>query len=278
LPTLPPSPARDPQRYDAQGCVRTGPDSSQCESTAAETDAAAAGTTAAEWRTLAGFVGPHFTTDLRRGTLTLLEPTISVTTAGPWRANGLARSERADVVPGVRVTATLVGTDGGVLETVSADSPVAPVRPGEPVPFSLTAATPAGSVARVDWSIAAVATAVVGTRELELASLWTRPTTAPDPVDMYLHRDPAGARPHLVFGSATNVGTAPAGRPTVTLAWLDAGGRVVLVATSPVAAPDGAPASVLAAGEAGDFLATVTDPTAADVVADLTPMLWGAGR
>ena len=279
LPTLPPAQRRDADRYDAQGCTRAGPDRSLCSSTAAQADATAAGDSPDDWRTLAGFVGPQYTTDLRRGSLTLLEPTVTVTTAGPWRATGLARSERADTVAGVRVTATLLGPDGAVLERVSADSPVAPVRPGEPVPFTLTATTPAASVARVQWGIEAVAGAPTGTRELQLATYWTRPTSAGDRVDMYLHRDPAsGPLPHLVFGSVSGVGSTPAARPTVVLAWLDGAGRVVAVATSPVSGPDGAPIATVGPGEAADFLAEVADPGVAAQIADLTPMLWAAGR
>lgn len=279
LPTLPPAEQRDPDRYDAQGCTRTGPSSSECASTADQVDATAAGASAADWRTLNGFVGRYFTTDLRRGTLTLLDPTITVTTVGSWRATGLARSERADVVPGVRVTAVLVGADGTVLETVTADSPVAPVRPGEPVPFSLVATTPASAVARVQWAVAPIDAPVTGGRDLELATFWTRATDAGGRVDLYLHHDPAaGPLPHLVYGSATNTGGAVLTQPSVALAWLDDAGRVVTVTTTPVAAPDGGPAASLGPGQAGDFLASVADPAVAAQLAGLTPMLWGMGR
>lgn len=124
-----------------------------------------------------------------------------------------------------------------------------------------------------------MAGAPTGTRDLQLATYWTRPTGAGRRVDMYLHQDPAtGPLPHLVFGSVAGVGSSPAGRPTVTLAWLDAGGRVVAVASSPVSGPDGAPVAAVGPGEAADFLVEVTDPATSAQVASLTPMLWAAGR
>lgn len=280
LPTLPPAVERVPDAFDPQGCLRTGPEAVDCGQRGASLDAATAGHTEADWRSLAGFEGRFWTPDLGADRVRVLEASVRPAAGERWSARGLARNERAVPVAGITVVATLLAADGSVLETLSATSPVAAVRPGEPVPFELVAATtPPTAVASVRWdAVEAGGTVTNGTRELELRTYWTRAYGEDHAVDLYLHHDPPGGRrPYLLFGSVLDHGPAVSA-PHVVVAWVDRDGGVLAVRDVAVADATGAAAASLGTGEALDFLVAVDDPVTGPALADAAPMLWGAGR
>lgn len=283
LPTLPPVESREPDRFDPQGCIRTSPTAADCGQRAAQLDAAAAGSRPEDWRTLAGFVGRDYTEDLSRDAVVVLEETVttSATVESRWRAMGLVRNEHRGGIGGIAVEATLLDGTGTPIETVRGEALVGDIRPGEPAPFELAAATtPAPAVASVTWRAVATGTAFgihAPSRQLQLNTYWTRPQGDERAIDMYLHHDRDGDRPYVLFGSALAVGTDVA-RPHVVLAWRDAAGRVVAVGEADVADPSGAAAPAMRAGQALDFLVTIEQPADAVRAEQAAPMIWGAGR
>lgn len=283
LPTLPPAAQRMPDRFDAQGCLRVSPTQSDCAQTANALDASAAGKGTGDWRTLAGFVGRDYTTDLQRDAFVVLDDTVNVasTPTGRWKADGLARNEHANAVASVSIEATLKAADGSTIETLNADSPVTSIRPGEPVPFTLASdKTTATDVASVQWNVIEHAGTIDASgRTLELNTYWSRPFGDPRPVDMYLHHDTPGATPaYLLFGSVTNDGTAAIHRPHVVVAWLSRDGKVVAVRDVPASDPSGTATESLATGSPTDFLAAIDDPSEGQAAGGASPMLWGGSR
>jgi hypothetical protein len=287
LPTLPPVEQRAPELFDDQGCARTGPQTASCSSTAADIDRADAAPGAGQ--RLAGFVGGSWSAAPPSGAIVVLESSVTATTTadGHWSALGLVRNQRADVVGGAAVHAQLIGADGSVLETVTADALVPALRSGEPAPFSLaTTTTMAAQVASVRWSADAGAPAAASappvpdpaSRSLELQTYWTRRPSESRRIDNYLFHDPTtGPAPLVVFGSVTDVAPAPIAQPHVVAAWLDANGRVSIVRDVAVSASTGQAASTVAPSGADDFLVAVA-PSEVPPVADLAaPMLWGFG-
>lgn len=280
VPTLPSVVERQPAAFDAQGCAVTGPDEVDCSSTAADLDRVAAEPVDG-WRTLAGFVGPHFVSEVSSGAVVLLDDTVTTSTAGPWTSLGLVRNETPGPVTDLVVEATLVGADGAELERVSHPVAVDPLRPGEPAPFRLESTTDVASVVDVRWSTTSEpALDPVDMRVFELVTWWDRGSDDPEPVDLYLYRDePNAPLPYLLFGALTNFSGVEAPSPVVVGAWLDEQGRVVAVEeteaiTDPVAATGGVP---LAAGASADFL-FVLGPERSPAVDAGQVMLWGASR
>lgn len=278
LPTLPPVAERHPEAYDASGCAQVGPDEVDCSATAADVDRAAAHP-ADGWRTLAGYVGPHYATEVVAGTVVLLDGTTTTATDGPWRATGLVRNDTTAPVTDVVVEATLLDASGSELGRARGDVPVDPIRPGEPAPFDVRADVPATAVAEVRWTVDFRPSDAADERLVELVTWWDRPADDPDAVDLYLYRDaPDGPRPYLLFGAITNHGAVELPSPTVVAAWTDGDGRVVAVAetaavTDPVAATGGPP---LAPGASADFLFVLDERPAA--VDDGQVLLWAVGR
>jgi hypothetical protein len=297
LPTLPSVDERHAGRFGPDGCAVTG-SGSDCSVTADGIDAAQAGSTEAEWRTLAGFVGPRYTTVLTGG-VRVLEDTVTSASSGAWRAAGLVRNEQTSAVGPVTVSATLFDASGATLGAARGDALLLTVRPGEPAPFEVAADVDATAVARVEWSVEAPPAPTAANRALELGSYWQRGLADPRPVDMYLFRDPAaGPHPFVLFGFAEAVGDQPVDATAVVGAWLDRHGQVVAVARATVVRPDGvaldedgparagvvdadvvgpASAPTLEPGESADVLFVVDAATAPAGIDDAQLMLWGTG-
>lgn len=228
---------------------------------------------------LPGVGGVDVETPVPAGGVVVVENSVALDPrAATWTARGLVRNDTADVLDEVSVEATLVGADGS-LTTARADSPVRAVRPGEPVPFVIEADLPRADVASVRWTATGVAGGDASSRELTLATYWTRPYGDPRPVRIPARDESTtSARPFLLFGSVTAT-TAGAGvdRPVVTAAWRDADGRITDVRTVPAVAPDGAAVAALAPGAAADFLVVVDDAVLGPAADAAPPMLWGGG-
>ncbi len=275
LPTLPPVEERLPESYDADGCLilSQGVD---CGATAEQLDEALTGDESA--RTLAGFQGPLFTTDVSADELSVLQDTVDVTGTGAWRAQGLVRNETTSPVLTPEVTAVLRDAAGNELDRVTASALVAPVRPGEPAPFVLEATVDAAAVASVDWSaVDAGGDPLPGTRDLELTTYFVEPAGSRDPLGTELFEESGrGPFPHVVYGSVTNLADVDAPRPTVVAAWLDDGGRVRAVTQSAAVTLEGGAVQTLPPDGLADFVLSVESDAEG---LDAAPMLlWAVSR
>lgn len=275
LPTLPPVEERSPDAYDADGCLILS-EGRDCGATAEAVDDALAGDERA--RTLRGFQGPLFVTDLAADVVMVLEETVATTTSGPWAASGLLRNETTSPVVAPVVTAILRGADGSVLGEFEGTVPVAPVRPGEPAPFTVEGDIDAASVEAVEWQVTdAGGEPPPGTRDLELTTYFVEPAGQRAPLGLYFYDESGpGPHPYVLYGSVANLATIDASAPAVVAAWLDDDGRVRAIGESDVVEPDGRPTEQLAPDALADFLITVSG--GADGLDAAPLLLWAVSR
>jgi hypothetical protein len=263
LPTLPPLEEREPGVFDGDGCLVVD---GECTLQADELDAVAAGVPGDEFRSLEGFTGPRYTTDLHRAAVLVLEGTVTPAESpgGTWTALGLARNETDSAVGRVEVSARLLDTSGAELGVATGTTAVAPLRPGEPVPFTVTSSVPAAQVASVEWSAAAApAEADAPARAAEITTYWTEVAGEREAVSVDGYTDPAGTKPHVVFGSITGLDGADIADPTVVAAWFDADGRVQHIAeVRAISLAGHDELDQLEAADIGDFLLVVDGPVA----------------
>ncbi|HEY8061006.1 MAG TPA: FxLYD domain-containing protein [Acidimicrobiales bacterium] len=274
LPELPSVSEQVAGLYDGDGCLRTGagPGDVDCSVRADEVDEALSHGGAREPRLLQGFSGTHWLGQVDGRGPRVLPESVLLSAGGAFTASGLARNEGTEVLSTLSVTARLVDGAGTELDEVTVTSPVRNVRPGEPVPFAVSSPVAASTVDRVEWSATGGATGDESTRALSWTPFWERPVDG-DPVALYLYRDGAGRRPHLLFGSVTAVGGTGVDRPEVVVAQVSADGRLVSLVTASVRGPDGSPVAHLDAGAAGDALVVAAD----DPPADGETMVWVQG-
>jgi len=275
LPTLPPVEERLPGAYDDDGCLILS-EGRDCGAPADAVDDALAGDESA--RTLRGFQGPLFVTDLGADVVAVLEDTVNATTSGPWRASGLLRNETTSPVIAPVVTATLRGADGASLGVVDGTVPVAPVRPGEPAPFTIESGVDAANVASVEWRVTdAGGEPPPGTRDLELTTYFAEPAGPREPLGLYFYDESGlGPHPYVLYGSVTDLADIDATQPAVVAAWLDDDGRVRSIVEGAAVDSDGDAIESLAPGRLADFLITVADGAEGLDAAPL--LLWGVSR
>jgi hypothetical protein len=110
---------------------------------------------------------------------------------------------------------------------------------------------------------------------LETQVFWVRVPGDDRTIDLPGYRDPASGPPPLVlYGSVTNVGTAPIINPFVTATWLDGTGAPRASFTTSLLAPGGTePIAVLEGGALADVVVVITDPAQIASLADLAPEL-----
>jgi hypothetical protein len=272
LPELPSVADQVEGLYDDDGCLVLGRGEVDCSVRADQVDEALSHGPATESRQLQGFVGSHWLGQVTGTGPAVLSDTVDLATAGPFRAQGLARNQGAVLLDTIDVTASLVAADGTELDRVTVTSPVHDVRPGEPVPFTVTADVAATDVDHVEWSAAGGAEGDEAPRALAWTPYWERPAGG-DPIDLYLYRDPAGERPYALFGSVAVVGDQTVSDPEVIIAWLDGAGRLVRTLSGPVVGPDGEALDALAGGDIGDVLLTAD----ADPPVDGEALVWVQG-
>jgi hypothetical protein len=258
LPELPSVQERFSERYDGDGCLRTGQEERDCSVTAAAVDAHLAGEDIDDVRHLAGFSGTLWTDDLTADRVVVLEESVRQSAGTGVELRGLVRNESAMPVDAIEVSATLRGPTGEVLTTLTGPAEVGGVRPGEPVPFVLTGPGLAVGVTHIEWSAAAVDGESVS-RNLEWQAYWELPAGLRDPVVNHLYAE-AGPGPHpdVLFGAVTNVGSATAAVTVVTV-WLDESGGVAALGTTPVVDPGGNALARLDAGASADALLAIVD-------------------
>lgn len=286
LPALPPVAEREPETYGADGCSEVGEDlPADCGTTAGELDAVLAGPPGDAFRTLEGFSGPRWTTELQRDRLVVLDDTVREAAQGTWSASGLVRNETSQPQGDVLVQARLLDAAGAELAVVEGDVPVSPVRSGEPAPFVLDADDPAvaaADVASVEWTVLGEPVEegeASAARALELTTYWTEPAAArTPPISVADHEDPpTGPGPHLVFGSVAGLEGADVEGPRVVAAWIGQDGRLLHEVQADVVAVGGAEAlDHLGDGDLGDFV-LVLDAPDTDELASAELVLWAVG-
>jgi len=274
LPELPSVTEQVAGLYDDDGCLHTGPraDEVDCSVRADEVDEALSHGGAREPRLLQGFSGSHWLGQFGGRGPRVLPDSVALSAEGSFTASGLARNEGTEVLATLSVTARLVDGAGAELDEVTVVSPVRDIRPGEPVPFVLTSPMAASTVDHVEWSATGGATGDAATRALSWTPFWERPVDG-EPVALYLYRDGAGRRPHLLFGSVAAVGGTGVDRPEVVVGQVSADGRLVSIVSASVRGPDGSPLARLDAGGTGDAL--VVGP--GDPPAGGETMVWVQG-
>ncbi|MBF5042037.1 hypothetical protein FGE12_06495 [Aggregicoccus sp. 17bor-14] len=229
LPELPSREALHPEVYDADGClkaVRPG-EGRKCGAPPSRAARAAAPRVPTALR---GYEGPGYAAEVSGAGVVLVPDSLTVRDfgTGGWSALGLVRNDTAAAVGVATVQAELVGADGAVLDTLSAQAPVSLLRPGEPAPFSLESGVPATSVAQVRWSVRAEAPLPGATRDYLVQAGWELPQGAPS-----FRGEPRQDAPYPYVQSVgfRALGT-PASSVTLAVAWLDKG-RVVALVTEP---------------------------------------------
>jgi hypothetical protein len=274
LPELPSVTEQIAGLYDDDGCLHTGPraDEVDCSVLADEVDEALSHGGAREPRLLQGFSGSHWLGQVDGRGPRVLPDSVALSPEGSFAASGLARNEGTEVLATLSVTARLVDGAGAELDEVTVVSPVRHIRPGEPVPFALTSPVAVSTVDHVEWSATGGAPGDAATRALSWTPFWERPVDG-EPVALYLYRDGAGRRPHLLFGSVAAVSGTGVDRPEVVVGQVSADGRLVSVVSASVRGPDGSPLARLDAGATGDAL--VVGP--GDPPAGGETMVWVQG-
>ena len=226
-----------------------------------------------------GYVGERYAPPREGGDVVVLTDALrQATGTGRWRVNGLVRNEGLRDVTAVTVTARLRGSSADVLATVSAQSPIRPLRPGEPAPFQLHAAVPASAVKSVEWSVRAtpVAANTARGRRIALTPAWEQPYGQRPRHDGYPLTDPPQPPyPYALFGSLQNRAKVALGDVQVWAAYLDEERRVVHVARVPLTGPGRA--QRLQSGGTVDFRYTTDDPALASRLAGTSRILWAQG-
>jgi hypothetical protein len=243
-----------------------------------------------DWKKLGGFYGPYYATKLEAGEVIILEEAVTTTVEGGWRAWGLVRNETEKPVGEVTVKASLIGADGAILDTPSAQVPVDPLRPGEPGPFALASQVEAAKVASVKWSVESGPPnprVPPEAREVELRLVdWTVPYGASSPTRSKLQEmgllKADDSYPYVLCGSVQNWSQVELLEPGVVAAWLDGEGRVIWMAETELKIRGGAPLPALAPNDPvsfddmAAFCLAVNDPQVGPRLN--TDMLWGVGR
>lgn len=282
LPRLPPARVLEPDLFDRSGCAKLEDGTVDRGAPLLPGEATTGGPHA--WRTLLGFVGPYYVSELRTGEVILLGDSLTIASEGPWRAWGLVRNETT-YPAGADVSASLFAADGTLLTTVSAHVPVDPLRPGEPGPFALSSDVATSEVATVTWSVVQTPPGPAVLRDFQILQGWRLPFGDRAREDGW-YRDPTGPPPYpfVQFGSVDNLGDASA-LPLVVAAWVDANDRVVWVATAQVGEVPGNPEASAVGPRSlgprvlGDYYLVISDPRAGPLLSSgaLSPMLWAAG-
>lgn len=235
---------------------------------------------------LRGFEGPFYNPSVQTNSVKVLDSTVRVDPGVTWHALGLARNQTAAELQRLTVTADLMSDSGQTLATVSAVSPVASARSGEPVPFELTSSVPSNLVASVKYD----AEGTPGNpleRSFQVQPYWTKAYGDREPLTGYPYADSgaSGPRPFVAFGSVTNIGASDV-TPSIVGAWLDQDNRVLATGelnriTSPN--PDDDDPSVvpdtgsLAPQLLSDYVYTNDDPAIAPSLTDAQFVAWVGG-
>ena len=231
-----------------------------------------------------GYMGPRYASavPLTAGTpgMYVLEDTVRIEQTGDRvTILGLVRNETTEVAPSIEVEAELHSKSGEVV--IAKDTAlVTNVRPGEPVPFQLTASK-VGDVDRASWSASVVDSGPVN-RDAVPSLLGTYLAGDREPLVLsdYDESKTEAPYPYVLIGRLAYYGDGELSDIAVTLGWLDnKTGQLVGVATMSTVTP-GSSATKLAgfgADGAADFFFT-DDGGLATAAADAEPVVWVTAR
>ena len=231
-----------------------------------------------EVRNLYGYRGPYYSPVASGSGVPVLPETVSTSSSGMWGAQGLVRNETAAPVGVVTVTALLRGAGDAILGSANAAVAVAPLRPHEPGPFTLTSSIAAADVVRVEWSTAWLP-ATATERTLRIQQSYSAPYGDRPQIGHYLYDETGPAPlPAVVGGNVANDGTATVTNPIVVGVWLDAEGRVIWSTSTPLKSAPTVALSGLAPGKNADFTLVVDDPGVAPLLGSSDRLVvWAVG-
>jgi hypothetical protein len=242
-----------------------------------------------------GYAGPQYE-DRASGRVIVLTNTLANEKGSTWGTAGLLLNESATVVELSNVTGILLDRTGKEIVSVEAALLLPTMRPGEPVPFTVSSTISSEEVASVTWKISYArglredrikAMSVERTpetrRTLDFSTYWTRPYGEHDRLYGYPQNDTAeGPYPYVVFGSIHNYGALPIEDASMVAAWLDNAGRVIHVDRLLFLPPSDSikveSTTDLSADGAIDFLYRNDDPDIAPRLAGARMILWSAAR
>jgi hypothetical protein len=268
LPTRPAAHELHPEVYDSNGCLKD-PEGPKCgakgDGKMEEPDSPA------KPKSLKGFVGPYYASEISGDRLEVLPDSLTVSTSGQWQVRGLVRNELPHSVGDVTVTATLLSASGVVLERVTTNVPVSLLRPGEPGPFSAQSSVDAALVGSIQWSVEYGPPRSSAARDLLIYRDWQIPFGVEE------YRGTKREGPHLPFVMAVSFENVGPNLPKVedvelVVAWLDDTGRVVWVATSSL--HERSSRNIPVRGTGFFNLVSVDDPIVGPSLHSLNYMYW----
>ena len=108
-----------------------------------------------EFKLLYGYQGRYYNVANLDGHVAVVNQSVYVWPMVTWKASGLLRNQTRSDTHVNRLTARLLGKDGSLLATASANLFVNDLRPGEPGPFVIEAPIPSREIAAIDWQVEA---------------------------------------------------------------------------------------------------------------------------
>jgi hypothetical protein len=218
-----------------------------------------------DYKSLLGYYGPYYNIKNLDGRVLVLEDTVYIWPGEPWRATGMVRNQSCDTVQITALTARLLGSDGKLLDTVTATVPVNELRPGEPAPFTINSSINGVDVGAVDWIVGYV-TSGSAYREFRFENFRSNKT--------------ADGSLYSLSGSIHNVGSSSATDTFIVIAWVDGRGRLIYVGEALVQAVDhpSLTKKTVDVGQFADFLYTTKSPSLISLLGDAIPVFWGVSR
>lgn len=280
LPELPDFAERFPDLVTAEGCIQIGPapDEVDCPATY-ELPPEEEERVREVYSSLRGFMGKGFQGPDAEvtGTVRVLEETVRVGADG--RIHGLLRNEKASWIANAIVEGRIANGEGQLIPIGSGSALVHLVRPGEPVPFTVTPAVPVAAE-DLHWHVSSQDGDPSNARDAEINIHWSlQPGQRPRFQDDFRgYREPeSGPRPYALAGGITNLSTEDIARPRVVVAWEDSDGRIVHVAA--VGVRPGRPERGALLETKGYALFTHMEARGrvANELVETVPMIWFTG-
>ena len=223
-------------------------------------------------RSLRGFRGYNYTDEVNGNSAIVLHHTLHISSEGNWKVQGLVRNETTKNVGTISVTVQLLSDKGTVLETLSTQSLVKNIRPGEPAPFIIHSSTPANQVKDVKWS--------VGTENAEMdisrdANIMTDYELKFGSDTYRSHKRDDPPYPYVLATAFDNLGRALKSAEIV-VAWIDQTGKVIQIRTSTL--DDGFKNGVPEGGAASFKNIVEHDPVIGQELGKNPYTMWVMGR
>lgn len=221
-------------------------------------------------RSLPGFSGKLYEVDQvdGSGVVALGQTVRIIPTASTWLYRALIRNHTCQPTQVDRITATLFGSTGEVIEVISAVPFIKHLRPGEPAPFELESSVPPLQVASISWNIELASIARSPSRQYRLKLIESRPVLSNEQ--------------YILFGTITNTAGEVSRVERGVAAWLNSDHQVVYFAPLEMRrfADPANPkqALTLEPGETGILYKKIDDPALVWLLSGTTVMLWSASE